>query len=264
MGASVVATLERAVALRDVRSGDRVLPSPNAAIVAREDLTPAVARFVVRPDDGPIPFRPGQYLTLGLDIDGRLVQRPYSTASVPGSRDLEFLVRLVAGGTLTPGLWRLRPGERIRIGRPKGIFTLIDDDPRTHVFSATGTGIAPFISMIAALAARPTPPRSIVLHGVAHAPELAYRDRLAGWQDGRVEYIPVVSRPAEPGSAGWSGATGRVDGVLADLFDRSILTAQDTVTYVCGNPAMVESVGRVAAAAGAPPEAIRSEQYWVS
>lgn len=264
MGAAVVATIEREVALREARPSDRGLPVPNATIVAREDLTPAVARFVVRPDDEPILFRPGQYLTLGLEVDGRFVQRPYSTASASGSRDLEFLIRLVAGGTLTPGLWRLRPGERIRIGRPKGIFTLIDGDPRTHVFSATGTGIAPFMSMLAALAARPTPPLSIVLHGVAHAPELAYSDRLARWKDGRVEYIPVVSRPGEPGSAGWSGAIGRVDGVLADLFDRSVITPQDTVTYVCGNPAMVDSVGRVAAAAGAPLDAIRSEQYWVS
>jgi ferredoxin--NADP+ reductase len=263
MGTPLATVPEGRVADRDGRSTDRSVPGSNASVVAREDLTPAVARFVVRPDDGPIPFRPGQYLALGLDIDGRFVQRPYSTAAPSGSRDLEFLVRLVVGGTFTPRLWRLRPGDRVRVGRPKGIFTLLDGDPRTHVFSATGTGIAPFVSMLTALAARPNPPRSIVLHGVAHATELAYRDRLAGWQDRRVEYIPVVSRPREPASAGWSGLTGRVDAVLADLFDRSVITAQDTVTYVCGNPAMVASVGQVAAAAGVPLEAVRSEQYWV-
>jgi ferredoxin-NADP reductase len=81
-------------------------PVPNATLVAREDLTLAVARFVVRPDEGPLPFRPGQYLSLGLDVGERLLHRPYSTASPVGSRDLEFLVRLVVGGELTPRLWR--------------------------------------------------------------------------------------------------------------------------------------------------------------
>jgi len=262
MGATVAASPGR-VAVRDPVPGDRGIPSPNATVVAREDLTRSVARFVVRPDDGPISFLPGQYLAVGLDVGGRFVQRPYSTASPSGSRYLEFLVRLVDGGALTPTLWRLRTGERVRVGPPKGIFTLLDGDPRTHVFSATGTGIAPFISMIAALAARPTPPMSIVLHGVAHATELAYRDRIAGWQDRRVRYIPVVSRPDEPGSSGWSGSTGRVDAVLADLFDRSVISAHDMVTYACGNPGMVASVSRLATAAGAPAEAVRSEQYWV-
>jgi ferredoxin/flavodoxin---NADP+ reductase len=263
MGVTAAAPPER-VALRDAGPADRGVPSPNATVVDREDLTQTVARFVVRPDDGPIPFVPGQYFAVGLDIGGRFVQRPYSTASPSGSRDLEFLVRLILGGALTPSLWRLRPGERVRVGRPKGIFTLVDGDPRTHVFSATGTGIAPFISMIAALTSRPTPPLSIVLHGVANATELAYRDRLAGWQDRRVAYIPVVSRPDEPGSRGWSGPTGRVDAALADLFDRSVLSARDTIIYACGNPAMVGSVRRLATAAGAPPDAMRSEQYWVS
>ena len=262
MGDRVAASPGR-VAVRDAEPRDRAAPSPNATIVAREDLTRSVARFVVRPDDGPIPFLPGQYLAVGLDLGGRFVQRPYSTASPSGSRDLEFLVRLIAGGALTPSLWRLRPGERVRLGRPKGIFTLLDNDPRTHVFSATGTGLAPFISMIAALASRPTPPTSIVLHGVAHASELAYRDRIHGWQDRRVQYIPVVSRPDAPGSPGWAGSTGRVDAALADLFDRSVIGARDTVIYACGNPAMVASVSRLATAAGAPADAVRSEQYWV-
>ena len=237
---------------------------PNATIVARHDLTPQVARFTIRPDDGPTAFRPGQYLAVGMDIEGRFVQRPYSTASPAGSRDHEFLVRHVAGGAFTPHLWRLGIGDRVRIGRPKGIFTLIDEDPRTHLFMATGTGLAPFISMLEAVRSRPRPPRSIVLHGVAHVGELAYRDRLEGRASNGLAYVPVVSRPGAPGNDGWTGHTGHIGEALHDLFVRGIVQPADTVAYLCGNPAMVVSATRVLADAGFPLEAIRSEQYWTS
>jgi ferredoxin/flavodoxin---NADP+ reductase len=236
---------------------------PNASIVAREDLTPAIARFVIRPDEGSIPFRPGQYLTLGLEVGGRLVQRPYSTASSVGSRDLEFLVRLVAGGELTPHLWQLAVGDRLRVGRPKGVFTLIDGDPRTHLFVATGTGIAPFISMLDALRSRWGAPRAIVLHGVAHVGELAYRKRLSNDAASGLVYLPVVSRADGPGTDAWTGATGHVDGVIGALFRDQVVDADETVAYLCGNPGMLVTVGRVLADARVPPEAIRSEQYWV-
>src|SRR5450759_4093523 len=79
------------------------LSAPNATITEREDVSPGVARLRIRPDDGVPAFEPGQYLALGLDLDGRPLQRPYSTASARGETDaLEFLVRLVPDGALTP------------------------------------------------------------------------------------------------------------------------------------------------------------------
>ena len=239
------------------------IPIANATIVERQDLTTAVARFLVRPDDGPTSFKPGQYLALGLEIYGRFVQRPYSSAAAGGSRDHEFLIRHVAGGEFTPHLWRLGVGARVRLGRPKGIFTLLEDDHRTHVFVATGTGLAPFMSMLHALRARTDAPRSLVLHGVAAVAELAYRDRLEGRASGGLGYVPVVSRPGAQGPDGWTGRTGHVGEALHDLFVRGTLEAESVVAYLCGNPAMIASVTRVLADAGVAPEAIRSEQYWV-
>ena len=193
--------------------------------MSRIDLTETVARFTLRPDAGALPFEPGQYFALGLVVDGRLVQRPYSTASAAGrGRDLEFLVRLVDGGTFTPRLWALRLGARLRLGRAKGLFTLRPDDPRAHLFIATGTGIAPLVSMLEALAAdeaaRPRndddTPRAVVIHGVARVGELAYRDRIEGMAGGptRIRYSPLISRPTHPDNARWTGLTGRIDARL--------------------------------------------------
>jgi len=264
-------------ALPPTGSGVRASLEPNATLVARIDLTPTVARVVIRPDDGVGPFEPGQYFALGLAVDGRPLLRPYSTSSAPDVRtDLEFLIRLVRDGAFTPRLWRLGPGARLRIGRAKGLFTLRPDDPRTHLFVATGTGLAPFVSMVGALlrgeAARPgvpevpttLAPRAVVVHGVSRLDELAYRDRLerlATEADG-VRYEPIVSRPDDPANAAWQGRTGRVAAQLDDVCASHDLDPTSCVAYLCGNPEMIASVEAILIARGLASDAIVSEQYW--
>lgn len=241
--------------------------TPNATLAGRVELTASVARFVVRPDGGRPAFRPGQYMALGLTVDDRLLQRPYSTASAAsGDGELEFFIRRVPGGALTPLLWELPVGARLRLGRPKGRFTLIPGDERVHLFLATGTGLAPFVSMLSELQARGRPARVIILHGVSYAAELGYRDRFERWRArGRsVTYVPSVSRPAAPGNAGWNGRTGRLDAILGPVSDELAIDPQATVAYLCGNPEMIAAGERILAARGVPPDAIRSEHYWTA
>ncbi len=245
---------------------------PNATLVRRIDLTPAVARFIIRPDQGIPAFAPGQYFALGVTLDGRVLQRPYSAASPPGSgRYLEFLIRRVPGGMLTPVLWELGAGARLRLGRPKGLFRLSPGERGSHLFVATGTGLAPALSMLASLrasvdSASSTPWRAVVVHGTSSADELAYRDRLERWAkaDPRVAYVPAVSRPGHPANVGWDGATGRVDGLIGAVCERFGLDAAGTVAYVCGNPDAIAAVTRALVARGFPTGAILTEQYWTA
>ena len=238
----------------------------NATLTGRIDLTDAVARFRVRPDHGVPPFRAGQYFALGLPVGDRLLQRPYSTASLPASsEDLEFLIRLVPNGVLTPRLWALGPGARLILGRPKGLFCLEPDDDRTHLLISTGTGLAPFIAMIGELAGRPSPPPTIVLHGAARQDELAYRawlETMAGSSVHRLAYLPAVSRPRELVNAGWGGAVGRLDGVLRQRWSRLGLVAGETVAYLCGSPGMVDAMTSLLRDIGLPEVNIRHETYW--
>lgn len=262
--------------LRLPRPSGRPLPAPaiearsappvtdNAVIVGRHDLTDSIARFRIRPDQLLPPVEPGQYLTLGLPVDGQMVQRPYSTATGAAVREeLEFLIRRVPSGSFTPLLWKLGVGDRLRIGPPKGLFTRIRDDHRTHLFISTGTGLAPFVAMLETGRLEPDPPRAVVIHGVALAVELAYRERLEGWEaDGLVRYVPSISRPHDPRNAAWSGRTGRVDAILEALLESDQLDPQDTVAYLCGQPGMIAAGTQVLLRGGLPTAAIRSEHYW--
>lgn len=242
------------------------VPEANATIVGRADLGPAVATFRIRPD-APLPAAaPGQYFAIGVPVDGRLLQRSYSTSTGPGAQDeLEFLVRRVPDGALTPRLWGLGVGDRLRLGRPKGLFTRIPGDRRTHLFVATGTGLAPFVAMVEMGLLEPDPPPMIVVHGVAFVQDLAYRERFERWQaEGRVAYIPSISRAGDAANVDWRGRTGRIDAILDDIWATKGLDADETVAYLCGNPDMLQAAAQILAGRGLGVEAIRIEQYWAS
>jgi len=253
-----------------VRAPRSDLAAPNATITEREDVSSSVARFRIRPDDGVPAFEPGQYLALGLEVDGRALQRPYSTASARGEADsLEFLVRLVPNGALTPRLWPLGVGDRVRLGRPKGLFTADATEARRPVYVATGTGIAPLLSMLESRLREaedgPSHRRPIVLHGVARAEDLAWRSRFEALAArGRIAYVPAVSRPADPANAGWPGATGRVDALLPSVLTTAGADPGSTVAFICGNPGMTDAATASLRAFGLPDEAVRSEAYWVA
>lgn len=243
-------------------------PEYNATLVKRVDHTADLASFWVKLDGDPVPFEPGQYITIGAVADDKLWQRPYSVASPPavaGSEGYELYVRLVPVVRFTTLLWRLQPGARLRMSGPDGGFTLGPGDRRTHLYVSTGTGIAPFISMIRETLLQRRPRRTVVLHGVSHASDLGYRELLEEMErDGSypLRYVPTVSRPYEPRNAGWRGRTGRVEQVVGAVCGDLRLGADQTVVYVCGNPDMILNVERVLMDRGFPEFRVRKELYW--
>jgi ferredoxin--NADP+ reductase len=240
----------------------------NASLVRREDENDSLAYFWVKFDGEPTPFEAGQYMTIGVMVDDRIVQRPYSVASPPsaiGTDGYEFYVRLVQGGTFTPLLWRLPVGHPMRMIGPKGKFTLQPEDDRTHVFISSGTGNAPFVSMMRQLALDGRPRRVIFLNGVSYADELGYRTILEDWQRTGgypLIYLPTVSRPTDPRNAGWSGRTGRVETILDAALDELELGPADSIAYICGNPDMILSAEETLLGRGYPEEQVHKELYW--
>jgi ferredoxin-NADP reductase len=242
-------------------------PLYNARLTKRTDLTDELAIFWVTPDGDALDFEPGQYFTIGVDVGGKLVMRPYSVASSPREKDsgYELYVRIVPEGIFTPLLWVLPEGHPMHIRGPKGRFLLEPDDDRTHLFISSGTGIAPFISMMRTLRMADAPRRTLVLHGASYVDDLGYREEVEGHQRAGTYpalYIPTVSRPDAPENARWTGRTGRVETIVADVLDEFALGPENSIAYLCGNPEMIDNADALLAARGFPEEQIKKELYW--
>ncbi len=267
------------------------MPALNATVTQRTDLAPGLMIIRVKPDGWELPpFKPGQFAVLGLPADAprspralpedsgpdAFPRRAYSIASSSLDRGfLEFYIVEVPGGALTPRLFALREGDPLWVG-PKltGLFTLDQTDPaRNLVLVATGTGLAPYMSMLRTHLATGGDRRYAVIHGARNSRDLGYRDELFHLQRDYPNflYLPVISRPAEdPG--GWTGATGR----LQDFWRTNPLdgpwgghpTPADAELFLCGNPGMVEAMVGVLEAEGfqehtrKTPGQIHYEKYW--
>lgn len=256
----------------------------NATLIKRIEITPELVVLRIQPDAGVPPFEAGQYVALGLPGSAprpasfpaeetmpdpaKLIKRAYSVGSPPSNRDyLEFYIAIVPEGILTSRLAMLNEGDRLFCG-PKvtGHFTLKPIPPTAHlIFVATGTGLAPFTSMMG-LEETWSPGRKItLLHGVRQVEDLGYRvelERLAAEREGAFTYVPFVSRSTPPPS----GRSGHV----TRFFEEPPHPYSPETHHVllCGNPAMIDSIEQVLLAQGFTVHSkkqagnLHFEKYW--
>jgi ferredoxin--NADP+ reductase len=265
----------------------------NAVVSQRIEVAPGLIILRIVPDGWGLPdFKPGQFAVVGLPASAprcafsdeedpppdpaKLVRRSYSIASSSLNRQyIEFYVTLVRSGDLSPRLFALSPGDRVWLG-PKitGLFTLSEVPEDKHLaLVATGTGLAPYMSMLRTLLEPGGPRRYAVVHGARHSWDLGYRSELITLQ--RVcpnfAYLPVVSRPDEEPVA-WTQATGYVQ----DLWTSGAVgkawglepSPENTHVFLCGNPDMVDNMVRRLQEQGyrehtrKEPGQIHVERYW--
>ncbi len=210
--------------------------------------------------DPALRFRNGHFVMIGLPVDGKPLLRAYSVASANHEEHLEFLSIKVPDGPLTSRLQHLKPGDEIIVGR-KPVGTLVVDDlrPGRHLYLlSTGTGLAPFMSIIKDPDVYERFDRVVLVHGVRTVSELAYSEYiqkelpehefLGEMLKGKLIYYPTVTR--EP---------FRNRGRLTELLDSGKLTddvglpALDAATdraMICGNQAMLDDCCRLLDARG--------------
>jgi ferredoxin/flavodoxin---NADP+ reductase len=265
----------------------------NAMVTLRTDLSDGLMILRVAPDGWVFPeFEPGQYVSLGLfgsvprttlaepemvaPEPEKLIRRAYSIASSPEGRDfLEFYINLVLRGVLTPRLFNIGYGDRIWLGsKVAGSFTTKSvPDEANVILIATGTGLAPYVSMLTSSSGLATQRRVALIHGVRHSWDLGYRSVLRALQNDRPNftYLPVVSRPQLEINP-WTGAIGHVQ----DLWNSPAFehawglrpSPLNTHVFLCGNPDMIESMVAILAREGfqerTPRQAgqVHSEKYW--
>jgi ferredoxin--NADP+ reductase len=238
----------------------------NAVLTQKIMVSPtlAIMRFV--PEGWDLPdFKPGQYGVLGLPYSakriptadklpmkdpGKIIKRAYSVASSSVVKEyVEFYIALVESGELTPRLFALEPGDKVWLSSKfTGMFTLAEVPDRKNIlFIATGTGLAPYMSMIRTNLECNSERKFAVIHGARHSWDLGYRSELNGFKRlcSNFEYIPIIDHPEEE-SGRWAGETGFVnklwtEGRLTDSWGVKP-TPENTRIFLCGNPLMIKSM----------------------
>jgi ferredoxin--NADP+ reductase len=205
-------------------------------------------------------FSSGQFVMIGLMVDGRPLMRAYSIASSPYAGELEFFSIKVPDGALTSRLQNVRPGYKVLVGtKPTGTLVLQNLLPgRTLWLLGTGTGLAPYLSIVRDLDAYARYERIVLVHGVRRVCELAYasllREELP--QDeflgeavrSKLVYCPTVTRESFV-------RTGRIPELISSgrLCSEFGLPDPDPVhdrCMICGSPAMLADTRAVLEARG--------------
>ena len=193
--------------------------------------------FSLRVEGPKLAFEAGQFVRIALDIGGERIARPFSFVNPPQDPVLEFYGIEVPEGPLSPRLLELRPGDSLYVASNPAGFLVLSELPDAEVLwlVSTGTGLAPFLSILQT----ETPWRRfgqiVLVHAVRHAKELVYRDLI---RQKNVRIVSFVSREPHPGSLAGRIPAAIRDGRLEAAAGLRIAPDRSQV-MLCGNPDML-------------------------
>lgn len=216
--------------------------------------TDAYFSFTLTRNDG-FRFENGQFVMIGLEVAGKPLMRAYSIASANWEEQLEFFSIKVQDGPLTSRLQHIQPGDTILIGKkPTGTLLISDLHPGRNLYLlGTGTGVAPWLSIIKDPETYERFDKVILVHGVRLAEDLAYRDYfekelpqhefLGEMIREKLLYYPAVSREPFPNH-------GRIthlldSGEMMRTLGIEPLSAEHDRAMICGSPQMLADFRRI-------------------
>jgi ferredoxin--NADP+ reductase len=242
-----------------------------------QTLTPSLFTLRTTRDVG-FRFVAGQFARLGVTkADGSVVWRAYSMVSSPHDEFLEFFSIVVPGGEFTSELSRLKVGDELLIERQAVGYLTLDRfvDGRDLWMLSTGTGVAPFISILQDFEVWEKFERIILVYSAREERELAYRALIAGLESrdyleeyaGKLQFIPTVTREA---------CEGALQGRITDLIENGELEAaaglplspEHSRVMICGNPQMIDDTRQLLKGRGLQlslsrrPGQVAVENYW--
>jgi len=228
--------------------------------------------FSLRVESPALRFEAGQFVRIALDIGGERIARPFSFVNAPGDAVLEFYGVVVPEGPLSPGLARLQAGDSLHIAdNPSGFLVLSEIPAADDLWLlATGTGIAPFLSILRTAAPWERYRRVVLVHGVRHANELVYQDMIrtiADARGSRFVFITTTTREKTP-----NALQGRIPAAIQDgrleAAAGAAIAPERSQFMLCGNPGMLKDAAAELAQRGLrknrrrTPGQITVESFW--
>ncbi len=226
--------------------------------------------FSLRVAGPSLAFEAGQFVRLAMDIDGERIARPFSFVNPPADPVHEFYGIVVPEGPLSPALARLQPGDTLYLApNPAGFLVLSEvPDADTLWLISTGTGIAPFLSILRTEAPWRRFRNVVLVHAVRRAKELVYRDLILEIsRKQKLRYVSFVSREPHPGSL-----SGRIPAAVRDgRLERAAgleIAPESSQVLLCGNPDMLKDASAALVERGLRkhrrrnPGQISVESFW--
>ncbi|MFD2177035.1 ferredoxin--NADP reductase [Veronia pacifica] len=218
------------------------------------------------------PFIAGQFTKLGMEIDGKLIQRAYSLVNPPGSKYQEIYATRVADGLLSPHLHALEAGDSLMITENSSGFFTLDEIPEGEDLwmLSTGTALGPYLSILNEPTVWQRFRKIVLVHAVRFSADLSYQGEINQLKKSHSDQLivqPFVSREPTTGAL-----SGRITHALEDgLLERVVglpLNPAKSQIMICGNPDMVKDVRAILETRGfeknlrRKPGQITVEQYW--
>ena len=194
--------------------------------------SPRVKRFILVPESGEFDaFLPGQFVVLeNENWEYPNKNRSYSISSVHSNpNELELCVALNEKGVFTPWLFSLNVGDTLDCSQPQGKFILKEDEHSLklpHLFIATGTGIAPFLSMINEVLSK-SQSKVYLIYGNRFEQDILYKGyfEALSLKNNNFKFLPILSRESKPNIA---------QGYVHALYKNVLESIVDARIYVCG------------------------------
>ncbi len=221
-----------------------------------DEMTPTVRNFHFEFREKPrFDFKPGQFVMVEVEKEGKTVKKPYSISSPPHlPNQIELCIKKVEGGFVSNWFFNLKVGDVIPVQGPLGNFALKGPLPEHLLFVATGTGVAPLRGMIFDLFHRGHTGKVSLLLGVRYENEILFRKEFEALakKHANFEFIPTVSRPKN-----WQGASGYVQEQIGQRFPNPA----GIQIYACGLVPMINALREDLTKIGYPKEVIHYEKW---
>lgn len=191
-------------------------------------------------------FKAGQFVRIALDIDGKVVARPYSLVNSPDEAEFEIFFNIVHEGPLTPRLATLQQGDVIKVAeKPYGFLTVDEVPAAKHLWMlATGTGVGPFISILKSGDVWQRFEKIVLVYSVRTVQELAYQDAIAEagklYQQ-QLSFVPLVTREVSQGVIS-KRVTDAIESGELEQQAGIRMSPDDSHVMMCGNSAMITDV----------------------
>jgi glycine betaine catabolism B len=230
----------------------------DAQIAAIFPVTPSIRALRLAIPDPRFRFLPGQWVDLGVDIDGVAHTSGYSITTSPvHAGEIELAIKTSARHPLSRWVHeRARVGDRVRVTQGQGPFVYLPEMSDNVVLIGGGVGITPLLSIFRHVRDANLPTQAHLVYSVSDSREILFREEIdaAVRAHDNLHVSITVTQPDEK----WHGLTGRIDPVKLHALD----VPDDTLYYLCGPKGMVEDMSTLLHDLGVPMSRIIFEKWW--